>query len=86
MKYEVIKSCVIKGKPTQVGEIVDLDDGVAKGLMAIGRITPADESKLEDRSVGLSKETKPKRRTKKVEAPVEEPQEVEEPKEEAEEE
>lgn len=85
MKYEVVKSCVIKGKPTQVGEIVDLEDGVAKGLMAIGRIVPADESKLEDRSIGLSKDTKPKRRSKKVvEKVVEEV--VEEPKEEAEEE
>ena len=60
-KYEVIKGCVIQGKPHQPGEIVELDDGNAKPLMGIGRIAPAkhEPKKTQDRSVGL-KDDKPK--------------------------
>lgn len=66
MKYEVIKACIIKGKSCRVGEIVDLEGDVVKGLMGIGRIAPHDESKIENRSVGLeNSEDKPKRRTRK---------------------
>lgn len=66
MKYEVIKACIIKGKSCQVGEIVDLEGDIVKGLMGIGRILPHDESKVENRSVGLEdSEEKPKRRTRK---------------------
>ena len=66
MKYEVIKACVVKGNGLKVGEIVDLDDSVATQLMGIGRVVPADESKLEDRSIGLeTSESKPKRRSRK---------------------
>lgn len=64
MKYEVIKACVIKSQPQKVGTVVDLDDQLANQLMAIGRIAPYDETVVEDRSIGLDEETKPKRRAK----------------------
>ena len=72
MKYEVIRDCVIVGNRQKVGDIVEVSDNVAKDLMGIGRIVPADESKLVDRSVGL-KADKPRTRKKKAEpiaAPV----------------
>jgi hypothetical protein len=73
MKYEVIRSCVIKGSTHKVGDVVELDKELAENLMGIGRVVPHDESKLEDRSIGLNVETKPKRRAKvkKVEEAVE---------------
>lgn len=81
-KYEVIKGCVIQGKPHQPGEIIELDDGNAKPLMGIGRIAPAkhEPKKTQDRSVGL-KDDKPK--TRKAKAPVEEAPAEEAPEEEA---
>ena len=66
MKYEVIRDCVIVGSRHKVGDIVEVAENVAKDLMGIGRIVPADESKLEDRSVGL-KADKPRTRKKKFE-------------------
>lgn len=73
MKYEVTRACIIKGTNHKVGQIVELDDQLANQLMGIGRVAPADESKLEDRSIGLDVETKPKRRSrKKAETIVEE--------------
>ena len=55
MKYEVIKGCVIKGSQHKVGDIVEIDDVTANGLMGIGRVAPhATEEKVEDRSVGLA--------------------------------
>lgn len=67
MKYDVIKGCVIKGTPHQAGEVVEIDDITARGLMGIGRVAPhSEEKKLEDRSIGLSDEQpKPKKRAKK---------------------
>lgn len=69
MKYEVIRDCVIVGNRHKVGDIVEVADNVAKDLMGIGRIVPADESKLQDRSVGLSSD-KPRTRRKKAEPVV----------------
>lgn len=66
MKYEVAKSCVIAGKTCRVGEVVELDDRLARSLMGIGRVTPVDESKTVNRAVGVEGgEEKPKRRTRK---------------------
>ena len=66
MKYEVIKGCVIAGKGRQVGEVVELDERLARSLMGIGRVTPVDESKTVNRAVGVEGgEEKPKRRTRK---------------------
>jgi hypothetical protein len=70
MKYEVIKACVVKGKGLKFGEIIELDDSTATQLMGIGRVVPADETKLEDRSIGLEvSESKPKRRSRKKAEP-----------------
>ena len=71
MKYEVTRACIIKGTNHKVGQIVELDDQLANQLMGIGRVVPADESKLEDRSVGLeTSESKPKRRSRKKAEPI----------------
>lgn len=76
MKYKVVKGCVIKGAGHQPGEVVDLEDGMARDLMGMGRIVPHDEAEPENRSVGLegSSEEPVKRRgrPKKEEAPAEE--------------
>lgn len=70
MKYEVTRACIIKGTNYKVGQIVELDHQLANQLMGIGRVVPADESKLEDRSVGLEvSESKPKRRSRKKAEP-----------------
>jgi hypothetical protein len=46
-----------------MGSIVELDDTEAKTLMQMGRVAPhAEEQPLEDRSIGFSEETKPRRR------------------------
>jgi len=66
MKYEVVKSCVIAGKACRVGEVVELDERLSRSLMGIGRVTPVDESKTENRAVGVEgAEEKPKKRTRK---------------------
>ena len=76
MKYEGIKGCVIAGKGRQVGEVVELDERLARSLMGIGRVTPVDESKTVNRAVGVEGgEEKPKRRTRKPK--VEEEKEAE---------
>ena len=64
MKYQVIRACIISGKRSNVGDVVELGDQQAKELMAIGRVTPHDETVIEDRSIGLDNETKPKRRAR----------------------
>lgn len=70
MKYEVTRACIIKGTNYKVGQIVELDHQLANQLMGIGRVVPADESKLEDRSIGLEvSESKPKRRSRKKAEP-----------------
>lgn len=71
MKYEVIKSCVIKGKNYRVGAEVEVDGFLEQELLGIGRIAPLDESKAANRSVGLeSSEEKPKKRTRAKKAPA----------------
>jgi hypothetical protein len=45
-----------------MGSLVELDDAEAKELMAMGRVAPHHEEQIKDRSVGLSEETKPRRR------------------------
>ena len=71
MKYEVIRSCMIKGLNCPVGFVIDVDDSTAKDLMAIGRLAPHHEepAKNEDRSVGLSG-SKPKTRSKSKKARI----------------
>jgi hypothetical protein len=68
MKYQVMKRCVINGQTWNVGDIVevgkDFPADEVKGLMGIGRIIPADETKIEDRSIGLDDSPMPKRATK----------------------
>lgn len=74
MKYEVIKGCVIAGKTYRAGQEVELDGRLAESLMGIGRIAPADESKTENRAVGVEGgEEKPKtrKRTAKAKAKAE---------------
>jgi hypothetical protein len=64
MKYEVIKGCVIQGKPCKVGDVVDLDQAQVNILIGIGRIAVFEKKEavakvveepvvLENRSVGL---------------------------------
>lgn len=76
MNYEVIKSCMIKGQKYQVGQEVTLDTITASALMGNGRIVPKDESKVENRAVGLEEsDSKPKtRRRKKAPEPAPEPE------------
>jgi len=69
MKYEVIKGCVIAGKTHRVGDTVDLEGRLAESLLGIGRIAPADESKTENRAVGVEgAEEKPKTRKRTTKA------------------
>ena len=52
MKYQVMKRCVINGQTWKVGDLVEVGKDFAadevKGLMGIGRIVPADETKVEE--------------------------------------
>ena len=68
MKYQVMKRCVINGQSWNVGDLVEVGKDFAadevKGLMGIGRIVPADETKVEDRSIGLDDKPMPKRAPK----------------------
>jgi hypothetical protein len=48
-----------------MGALVELDDAEARELMAMGRVAPhAEEAPVADRALGLSEETKPRRRTR----------------------
>jgi len=63
MKYEVVKSCVIKGARHKVGDTVEVDDKLAESLMGIGRLAPASEPTTTNRAVGVEgSEDKPKKR------------------------
>ena len=68
MKYEVQQRCAVRGVTWNPGDIVesgkDFDEQDVKGLMGIGRIIPADETKTVDRSVGLDDTPMPKRAPK----------------------
>lgn len=64
MKYSIIRACMIAGKPYKVGDTVELKPEVARNLIAIERVVPAqEEPEIVDRSVGLeTSEDKPKKR------------------------
>ena len=63
MKYKVLRNTVAAGRVRRMGSVVELDDSEAKILMSMGRVAPhAEEQPLEDRSIGLTEETKPRRR------------------------
>jgi len=68
MKYQVMKRCVINGQTWNVGDLVEVGKDFAadevKGLMGIGRIVPADETKVKDRSIGLDDKPMSKRAPK----------------------
>ena len=70
--YIVLKDLLLKGKRHVASDVIEtIGDEDAKNLLAMGRIeavavTP--EAKAVDRSVGLSNETKPKRRAKSKKA------------------
>tara|TARA_R110002074_G_scaffold16000_1_gene53965 strand:+ start:2092 stop:2310 length:219 start_codon:yes stop_codon:yes gene_type:complete len=70
--YIVLKDLLLKGKRYVASDVIEtIGDEDAKNLLAMGRIeavavTP--EVKAVDRSVGLSNETKPKRRAKSKKA------------------
>ena len=67
MKYVVLKGTVINGSRVSPGDVVEVSDQEAVGLLGINRICKAkDEPVIVDRSVGLSEETKPKRRRRKT--------------------
>jgi len=67
MSYLVLKGTVIGGKQVRAGDVVDVSGVEAKELLAIGRIAEVtkSETKVEDRAIGLTEDTKPKRRTRK---------------------
>jgi hypothetical protein len=63
MKYKVLRNTVAGGRVRRMGSIVELDDLEAKELMGMGRVAPhAEEVQIEDRSIGLIEETKPRTR------------------------
>ena len=66
--YIVLKDLLLKGKRYLASDVIKaIDDEDAKNLLAMGRIEPVvvtPEVKAVDRSVGLSNETKPKKRAK----------------------
>lgn len=65
MKYEVVKSCRIKGQTYKVGEHVEVDGFLEQELLGIGRIAPVEESEVTNRAVGVEgSEEKPKKRTR----------------------
>jgi len=69
MKYIVLKGVVIDGKACQPGDVVEVTGRLANELMHYKKLAPHAEKatpEKEDRSIGLSEETKPKRRTKKA--------------------
>lgn len=70
MKYLVLKSTVAAGGQVRAGDVIELSPADAKELLGLGRITQVVESEVKtvDRSVGLSEENKPKRRTRRTKA------------------
>lgn len=70
MSYIVLKGTVIGGKRVNAGDVVEVEGIEARELMGIGRIAKVEKKEVEtvDRSVGLTEETKPKRRTRRVKA------------------
>lgn len=78
-KYECIKDCRVAGKTLRVGDVVELADDVAKGLIAMSRIVEAKAApkKKADRSVGLKEDKVSTRKAKEPEVHEEEPKEAE---------
>lgn len=71
MKYEVLKGCVINLQGRKKGEILEISDEDAKMLMGLGRIAPVNEQiTVENRSIGLDEESKPRRRGRKSKADI----------------
>lgn len=70
MSYIVLKGTVIGGKRVNAGDVVEVEGIEARELMGIGRIAKVEKKEVEtvDRSVGITEETKPKRRTRRVKA------------------
>jgi len=66
MSYIVLKGTVIGGKRANAGDVVDVDGLEARELIGLGRIALVEKKsvEIEDRSIGLKEETKPKRRTR----------------------
>jgi len=65
MKYKVLRNTVAAGRVRRQGAVIELDDSEANELMAMGRVAPhAEEAPIADRAVGLTEETKPRRRTR----------------------
>jgi len=63
MKYKVLRNTVAACRVRRMGSLVELDDAEARTLMQMGRVAPhAEEQPMEDRSIGFSEETKPRRR------------------------
>ena len=66
MKYEVIKGCVIQGKPSKVGDVVSIEDkSIADSLIGIDRIVPYVEKVVADRAIGISDDIKTRAKKKK---------------------
>jgi len=68
MKYLVLKGTVISGRQVRAGDVVEVEGAEAVELQNMGRICQVieTETKVQDRSVGLSEEGKPKRRTRRT--------------------
>lgn len=46
MKYKVIRGSVINGTAAEVGQVVELDQPLARYLMHTGKVVPHDESEV----------------------------------------
>lgn len=68
MKYLVLKGTVISGRQVRAGDVVEIDGSQARELEGMGRVCQVieTETKVQDRSIGLSEESKPKRRTRRT--------------------
>lgn len=68
MSYLILKSTVVSGKQVKAGDVVEIGALEARELMGTGKICKAETKVVEtvDRSIGLSEETKPKRKTRRA--------------------
>lgn len=68
MSYLILKSTVVSGKQVKAGDVVEVGASEARELMGIGKICKVETKVVEtvDRSIGLSEETKPKRKTRRA--------------------
>lgn len=67
MSYLVLKGTVIGGKQVRAGDVIEIDGIEARELVGIGRVSEVESKPVEiqDRSIGLSEETKPNRRARR---------------------